>query len=44
MFSIDYWSIYVLFYTPNINFTILVWEIKFSPILLKTLDISLRVK
>ena len=44
MFSTANWSIHVLFYAPSINFTISVCEIKFSPRLLKALDISLRVK
>ena len=44
MFSNANWSINVLFYTPSMNFTRSVCEIKFSPRLLKALDISLRVK
>ena len=44
MFSTTNWSINVLFYAPSINFKRSVCEIKFSPRLLKTLDISLRVK
>ena len=44
MFSIANWSINVLLYAPNIKVTRSVFEIKFSPRLLKALDFSLRVK
>jgi len=44
MFSTAIWSINVLFYAPSIKFTRLVCEIKFSPRLLKALDISIIVK
>ena len=42
MFSTTIWSINVLLYAPS-KLTRSVFEIKFSPILLKALDISLRV-
>ena len=44
MFSIANWSINVLLYAPSIKVTRSVLKIKFSPRLLKALDISLREK